>query len=64
MAPDLVQKISDAARAAMRSESIRKRLEQDAAEAVASSPDEFARFVAADVKRWAPLVRRSGAAPE
>ncbi len=64
MAPDLVQKISDAARAAMRSESIRKRLEQDAAEAVASSPEEFARFVAADVKRWAPLVRRSGAAPE
>lgn len=64
MPADLVQKISDAARAAMRSESIRKRLEQDAAEAVASSPEDFARFVAADVKRWAPLVRRSGAAPE
>lgn len=64
MPADLVQKISDAARAAMRSEAIRKRLEQDAAEAVASSPEDFARFVAADVKRWAPLVRRSGAAPE
>jgi len=64
MAPDLVQRISDAARTAIRSETIRKRLEQDAAEAVASSPEEFARFVKADVARWAPLVKRSGATPE
>jgi tripartite-type tricarboxylate transporter receptor subunit TctC len=64
MAPDLVQRISDAARTAMKSEAIRKRLEQDAAEAVASSPEDFARFVKADVARWAPLVKRSGATPE
>jgi tripartite-type tricarboxylate transporter receptor subunit TctC len=64
MAPDVVQRISDAARAAMKSDTIRKRLEQDAAEAVASSPEEFARFVKADVARWAPLVKRSGATPE
>jgi len=64
MAPDLVQRISDAARSAMRSEAIRKRLEQDAAEAVASSPEDFARFVKADIARWAPLVQRSGATPE
>ena len=30
----------------------------------ASSPEEFARFVKADVARWAPLVKRSGASPE
>lgn len=64
MAPDLVQRISDAARTAMKSDVIGKRLEQDAAEAVASSPEEFARFVKADVARWAPLVKRSGATPE
>nr|HET7859084.1 tripartite tricarboxylate transporter substrate-binding protein [Caldimonas sp.] len=64
MAPELVQRISDAARTAMKSETIRKRLEQDAAEVVASSPQEFARFVEADIARWAPLVRRSGATPE
>jgi tripartite-type tricarboxylate transporter receptor subunit TctC len=64
MAPDLVQRLSDAARTAMKSDTIRKRLEQDAAEAVASSPEEFARFVKADVARWAPLVKRSGATPE
>jgi len=60
---DLVQRISDAARSAMMSETIRKRLEQDAAEAVASSPEDFARFVKADIARWAPLIRRSGATP-
>ena len=64
MAPDLVRRISDAARAAVKSDTIRKRLEQDAAEAVASSPDEFARFVKADIARWAPLVQYSGATPE
>ena len=64
MAPELVQRISDAARAAMKSATIRKRLEQDAAEVVASSPEEFARFVKADIARWAPLIRHSGATPE
>jgi tripartite-type tricarboxylate transporter receptor subunit TctC len=64
MAPDLVQRISDAARSAMKSEGIRKHLEQDAAEAVASSPEDFARFVKADVARWAPLIQRSGATPD
>jgi tripartite-type tricarboxylate transporter receptor subunit TctC len=64
MAPDLVLRISDAARTAMKTDTIRKRLEQDAAEAVASSPEDFARFVKADVARWAALVHRSGATPE
>jgi tripartite-type tricarboxylate transporter receptor subunit TctC len=64
MAPDRVQRISDAARSAMRSDAIRKRLEQDAAQVVASSPEDFARFVQADIARWAPLIRRSGATPE
>lgn len=64
MAPDLVQRISDAARTAMKSDTIRKRLEQDAAEAVASSPEDFSRFVKADIARWAPLIQRSGATPE
>lgn len=64
MSPDLVQRLSDAARTAIKSETIRKRLEQDAAEAVASSPEEFARFVKADIARWAPLIQRSGATPE
>ena len=64
MAPDLVRRISDAARAAVRSDSITKRLESDAGVAVASSPEEFAAFVKADVPRWEKLVRHSGATPD
>ncbi len=64
MAPDLVQRIGDAARAAVRAEAVRKRLEGDAAEVVASSSEEFAAFVKADIPRWAALVRYSGATPD
>ena len=64
MAPDLVRRISDAARSAVRGENVRKRLESDAAEAVASSPEEFAAFVKADIPRWEKLVRYANATPE
>ncbi len=64
MAPDLVRRISDAARTAVRSDSIRRRLEGDAAQAVASSPEDFAAFVKADIPRWAELVRYAGATPD
>ncbi|MDP3082684.1 MAG: tripartite tricarboxylate transporter substrate binding protein [Rubrivivax sp.] len=64
MAPDLVQRISDAARAAIQGEGLRKRLEADGATAIGNAPAEFARFVAADVPRWARLVTYSGAKPE
>lgn len=63
MAPDLTRRISDAARAAVRSEAIRKRLEADAGVAVGSSPEEFLAFVKADIPRWAELVRYSNATP-
>ena len=64
LAPDLVKRLSDAARTAVRSDALRKRLEGDAAQAVGSSPEEFAAFVKADIPRWAELVRYSGATPD
>jgi tripartite-type tricarboxylate transporter receptor subunit TctC len=64
LAPDLVKRLSDAARTAVRGDSVRKRLEGDAAQAVGSSPEEFAAFVKADIPRWAELVRYSGATPD
>jgi len=64
MAPDLVQRISDAARAAVRGDALRKRLEADAGVPVGNAPEEFAAFVKADVPRWAALVRYSGAKPD
>ena len=64
MAPDLVKRLSEAARAAIQLEPMRKRLEADGATPVGNAPEEFARFVKADVPRWAQLVRYSGARPE
>jgi tripartite-type tricarboxylate transporter receptor subunit TctC len=64
LAPDLVKRLSDAARAAVRGEAVRRRLESDAAEAVASSPEDFADFVKADIPRWEKLVRYAGATPD
>jgi tripartite-type tricarboxylate transporter receptor subunit TctC len=64
LAPELARRLSDAARAATQTEAFRKRLEADAAEPVGNPPEEFARFVRADVPRWAELVRYSGAKPE
>ena len=64
MPPDLVKRVSDAARAAVGTEAMRKRLEADGGTPVGNAPDEFARFVAADVPRWAKLVKYSGATPE
>jgi tripartite-type tricarboxylate transporter receptor subunit TctC len=64
MAPELAKRIGDAARAAIRTDAMRKRLESDGALPVGNSSDEFARFVKADVARWEKLVRYSGAKPE
>ena len=64
MPPDVVKRISDAARAAVRAETMRRRLEGDAGTPVGNSPEEFAAFVRADVPRWARLVKYSGATPD
>ena len=64
MVPDLARRIGDAARAAIRTDAMRKRLESDGALPVGNASDEFARFVKADIARWEKLVRYSGAKPE
>lgn len=63
MSPELARRISEAARSAIQSEGFRKRAELDALQPVGNSPEEFARFVKADVPRWAKLVKYSGATP-
>jgi len=64
MPPELVRRVSDAARAAVRADAMRKRLEGDAGTPVGNAPEEFAAFVKADVPRWAQLVKYSGATPD
>ena len=64
MSPELLRTWSDAARAAVQSPEVRRRIEAEGATAVGNSPAEFARFVAADIARWREVVKFSGAKPE
>jgi len=45
----------------LRDPELTKRLTNDGAEVVASTPDEFEKFLRADVVKWAKVVKASGA---
>lgn len=64
MNPELAKRISDAARQAIGSPDVKRRLEHEGAVPVGNSPEEFARFVQAEIPRWAKVVQFSGAKPE
>lgn len=64
MNPELAKRISDAARQAIASPDVNRRLEHEGAVPVGNSPEEFARFVQAEIPRWAKVVQFSGAKPE
>ena len=61
---DVLRTWSDAARAAVQSPDVRRRIEAEGATAVGNSPQDFARFVVADITRWREVVKFSGAKPE
>ncbi|MBC5783710.1 tripartite tricarboxylate transporter substrate binding protein [Ramlibacter sp. USB13] len=64
MPPELVKRVSDAARQAIASAEVKKRIEFEGATPVGNAPDEFARFVHEEIVRWAKVVKYSGAKPE
>ena len=64
MPPELARRISDAARQAIATPEVKRRVEAEGATPVGNSPTEFAAFVHADIARWARVVRFSGAKPE
>lgn len=64
MNPELARRISDAARQAIASADVRRRLEAEGAVPVGNSPEEFARFVQSEIPRWAKVVQFAGAKPE
>jgi tripartite-type tricarboxylate transporter receptor subunit TctC len=64
MPPDLVKRTSDAARQAITSPEVKKRIEFEGAAPVGNTPEAFGRFVHEEIVRWAKVVKYSGAKPE
>jgi len=64
MAPELAKRLSDAARAAVQSPEVKRRIESEGATPVGNSPEEFARFVDSEIVRWRAVVQYAGAKPE
>ncbi len=64
MQPELARRISDAARKAINTPEMRKRLETEGAVPVGNSPEQFAAFVQSEIVRWRQVVKFSGAKPE
>lgn len=64
MPPDTVKRVGDAARQAIASPDVRKRIEFEGATPVGNAPEEFARFVHEEIVRWGKVVKYSGAKPE
>ena len=49
---------------ALHSAEAKERLAAESAEPVGNTPEEFGRFIKAEIARWAPVVKQSGAKPE
>jgi tripartite-type tricarboxylate transporter receptor subunit TctC len=64
MEPALAKRISEAARKAVASPEVRRRLETEGYIPVGNSPEEFSKFVQSEITRWAKVVKFSGARPE
>ncbi|MNT66534.1 Tripartite tricarboxylate transporter family receptor [compost metagenome] len=64
MPHEVTQALYQAARKGLETPAVRKRLENDGAQPMGTPPDAFAAFVKQDVRRWAAVVKYSGASPE
>jgi tripartite-type tricarboxylate transporter receptor subunit TctC len=64
MPADITQRLADALRVGLQSPEVRRRIEHEGAQAMHQSPEEFARFVQAEIARWREVVVYSGAKPE
>ena len=62
--PEVAEALNEAAVRAVGSPELKRRLEAEGAQPVGNSAADFARFVRDDVKKWAPVVKYSGAKPE
>ena len=62
--PEIVAKLHDASVKALRSPDIKSRMEQIGFDVVASSPQEFGKFMQEEVDRWTRVVQKGGIKPE
>ena len=62
--PDVIQKLSAAAKKAARSPEFAKRIEQEGLEVTASDPAELDRYVKAEEVRWRKIVKENNIKPE
>ena len=61
---ELVKRMAEAAKQAIATPEVRRRIEAEGATPVGNTPQEFARFVHTDIQRWRKVVKFSGAKPE
>jgi tripartite-type tricarboxylate transporter receptor subunit TctC len=61
---EVVAKLNDAAVRALRSPDIRERMNQIGFDVVASTPEEFGKFMQGEVERWTKVVERGAIKPE
>jgi len=61
--PEITKKLNAVIVAGLADPDMQKRLKTEGATPVGDSPEDFAAFVREDIKRWAPIVKASGATP-
>jgi tripartite-type tricarboxylate transporter receptor subunit TctC len=62
--PAVVARLNDAMVRALRSPDIRERMTQIGFDVVAGTPEEFGRFMKAEVDRWTAVVNKGGIKPD
>lgn len=62
--PDVVKKLNKAINDALAKPEVQTRFQEIGAEPMPGTPDDFGNFVKAELKRWVPVVKQSGATAE
>lgn len=62
--PDVVKKLNDAMARTLKSSEVREQMNKIGFDVVASSPEEFSKFMKAEIDRWTQVVDRGGIKPQ